>query len=357
MRIVLFLSFSALISWSQPAPEIPSGIIRRLERALESERVAQKIVGMSVAVGHRGALRYSGGFGLSDLENGYPARPDTIYRLGSISKTITAVAALQLYDRGRLDLDSPVQRYVPAFPRKPWTITLREVLGHFAGIRHYKGDEMMSTRYYANIADGLKFFSGDALEHEPGTKYLYTTHGFTLVGAAVENAAGQRFVDYVSSRVFALSGMDTAREDSVYAIIRNRARGYSQGSNGEIINSGLADTSYKVPGGGFVGSAVDVARFGMALDGGLLLKRDTYRLMTTSQKTTDGKETGYGMGISLTLFEGKKAYSHSGSQQATRTVFAIFPEEQFVVAILTNSEHADYKKLMDAAVKVLIPGP
>lgn len=355
MRFVFLILASVLTAWSQPAPEISSGVIRRLERAMEAERIAQKIVGMSIAVGHHGSLRYSGGLGLSDLENGYPSRPDTIYRLGSISKTITAVAALQLYERGRLDLDSPVQRYVPAFPRKAWPITLREVLGHLAGIRHYKGDEMSSTRYYPNIADGLKFFANDPLEHEPGSKYLYSTHGFTLVGAAIENASGQRFVDYVTSRIFSPTGMDTAREDSVYAIIHNRTRGYALGNNGEIINSGLADTSYKVPGGGFVGSAVDIARFAMALDGGPLLKRDTYHLMTMSQKTSDGKETGYGMGMSLTFFEGKKAYSHSGSQQATRTVFAIFPEEQFVIAILTNSEHADYKKLMDAAVRVLIP--
>lgn len=353
MRTILLFAVFSILGWSQAALEISPSTIRRLERALEAERAAQKVVGMSVAVGHHGALRYAGGFGLADLENGYPARPDTVYRFGSISKTITAVAALSLHERGKLDLDAPIQKYVPAFPKKAFPITLRELMGHLAGIRHYKGDEMLSTRYYPNIADGLRFFAGDPMEHEPGSKYLYTTHGFTLVGAAIEKAAGQRFVDFVSSQVLAPAGMDNAREDSVYAIVRNRSRGYSLG-NGEIINAGLADTSFKVPGGGFIGTAIDVAQFGMALDGGRLLKRDTYRLMTTSQKTTDGKETGYGMGISLTLFEGKKAYSHSGSQQGTRTVFAIFPEEQFVVAILTNSEHADYKKLMDAAVRVLM---
>ena len=353
MRTLLQLSVFSVLGWSQAALEISPSTIRRLERALEAERVAQKVVGMSVAVGHKGALRYSGGFGLADFENGYPARPDSVYRFGSISKTITAVAALELYDRGKLDLDLPIQKYVPSYPKKAFPITLRELMGHLAGIRHYKGDEMMSTRYFPNVGDGIRFFAADPLEHEPGSKYLYSTHGFTLVGAAVEKAAGQRFVDFVSSQVFAQAGMDNAREDSVYAIVHNRTRGYAL-NNGEVINAGLADTSYKVPGGGFIGTAVDVAQFGMALEAGHLLKRDTYRLMTTSQKTTDGKETGYGMGISLTFFEGKKAYAHSGSQQGTRTVFAIFPEEQFVIAILTNSEHADYKKLMDAAVRVLM---
>ncbi len=353
MRIILLLPVFCLLCWSQAASEISPTTIRRLERALEAERSAQKVVGMSVAVGHHGALRYSSGFGLSDLENGYPARPDSVYRFGSISKTITAVAALELYDRGKLDLDVPIQRYVPAFPKKAFPVTLRELLGHLAGIRHYKGDEMLSTRYYPNVADGLRLFAGDPLEHEPGSKYLYTTHGFTLVGAAVEKAAGQRFVDFISAQVFAPANMDNARDDSVYAIVHNRARGYAF-ANGEVINAGLADTSYKVPGGGFIGTAIDVAQFGMALDAGRLLKRETYRLMTTSQKTTDGKETGYGMGISLTLFEGRKAFAHSGSQQGARSVFAIFPEEQFVIAILTNSEHADYTKLMDTAVRALM---
>ena len=354
MRRFLFYFLSAIALWSQPVPEISTATIRRLERALETERVAEKVVGMSVAVAHRGALRYANGFGMADLENSLPARPDTIYRLGSISKTISAVAALQLFERGRIDLDAPVQRYVPTFPQKPWPISLRQILGHLGGIRHYKGDEMMSTRYYSNLSDGIRFFANDPLEHEPGSKYLYATHGFTLVGAAVETAGAQRFVDYVSTRIFSRAGMDTAREDSVYAVIRNRTRGYALGTNGEVLNAGLADTSYKVPGGGFVASAIDVMQFGVALDAGRLMKRETYRLMTATQKTTEGRETGYGMGISLTMFEGKKAYSHSGSQQGCRTVFAIFPEEQFVIAILTNSEHADYKKLMEAAVHVLM---
>ena len=85
------------------------------------------------------------------------------------------------------------------------------------------------------------------------------------------------------------------------------------------------------------------------------MKRETYKLMTTSQKTTDTKETGYGMGISLSLYAGKRAYTHSGSQQGCRTVFAIFPEERYVIAILTNSEHADYRKLIESAVRILMP--
>ena len=353
-RAAAIVVFAAATAWAQPA-ELSSNAIRRLEHALEAERMAQKVVGMSVAVAHRGSMRYTNGFGLADLENGLAARPDTVYRLGSISKTITAVAALQLHDRGRLDLEAPIQKYVPAFPQKQWPVSTRELLGHLGGIRHYKGEEMLSTRFYASVAEGLKFFAEDPLEHEPGTKYLYTTHGFTLVGAAVEAASGQRFAEYVNAHIFNPTGMDRAREDSVYAIIHNRSKGYMQDKDGVVLNAGLADTSYKVPGGGFVATAADIARFGMALERGSLLKPQTYKLMMTSQKTSDGKETGYGMGISLSLYAGKRAYTHSGSQQGCRTVFAIFPDERYVIAILTNSEHADYRKLIETAVRVLMP--
>ena len=354
-RIAAVAVFSVLTAWAQPAAEISTSAMRRMEHALEAERVAQKVVGMSVAVSHRGALRYTNGFGLADLENGLSARPDTVYRLGSISKTISAVAALQLFERGRLDLDVPIQKYVPSFPHKPWPVSTRQLLGHLGGIRAYKGDEILSTRHYSNVMDGVKFFADEPLEHEPGTKYLYTTHGFSLVGAAVEVAAGQRFIDYVNANIFNPAGMDHARDDNVYDIIRNRTSGYMLGKDGVVQNAGLADTSYKVPGGGFVATAEDIVRFGVALDRGSLLKRETYKLMTTSQKTADGKETGYGMGISLSLYAGKRAYTHSGSQQGCRTVFAIFPDERYVIAILTNSEHADYRKLIEAAVRVLMP--
>src|ERR1700738_94948 len=109
----------------------------QIEKAVSAFMAANSVPGVSVAVVQNGQPVWSAGFGMADLENSSPATSSTLFRLGSISKPITAVAVLQLYERGKLDLDAPVQEYCPAFPKKEWPITARELLGHLGGIRHY----------------------------------------------------------------------------------------------------------------------------------------------------------------------------------------------------------------------------
>ena len=114
----------------------------KIESTISEFMAASKAPGISAAVVQNGALVWSAGFGMADLENSVPATSQTLYRLGSVSKSITATAAMELWEQGKLDLDSPVQRYCPAFPQKPWPITTRELLGHLGGIRYYHVPEI-----------------------------------------------------------------------------------------------------------------------------------------------------------------------------------------------------------------------
>ena len=164
---------------------------------------------------------------MADVENFVPMTPMTTIRLGSISKPITAIAVMQLVEQGKMDLDGEIQRYVPSFPKKQWPVTIRELLGHLGAVRHYQGDdEEGSTRHYTDRTEPLKIFAGDPLLFEPGTRFSYTTYGFNLLGAAVENASGEKFLDYLQAHIFQPAGMDHIRDDNVYAIIPHRARGY-----------------------------------------------------------------------------------------------------------------------------------
>src|SRR5439155_19056924 len=177
----LFLLFPAPpLAPAQERFGIPPATVDAVERAISSEMSRQTIPGLSAAIAASGKIAWGGGFGMSDLENFVPAKASTVYRLGSISKPITAVAAMQLVERGKLDLDAAIQIYVPSFPKKPWPITVRQLLGHLSGIRHYRGNEIESTRHYASLVEGLAIFKDDPLLFEPGTKYSYTTYGYSL---------------------------------------------------------------------------------------------------------------------------------------------------------------------------------
>jgi CubicO group peptidase (beta-lactamase class C family) len=188
-----------------PAPAqgaLPPGSIAIAQARIEAAMEKLGVPGVAVAVVAREQLVWSAAFGEADVENDVPVRTDTMFRLASVSKPITATAVLQLVERGRLDLDAPVQRYVPSFPDKPWPVTPRLLLAHLGGVRHYREGEFSSTRRYAGATDALHIFAADPLAHEPGTRFLYTSYGYNLLGCAVEGASGQSFLDYVRANVF-----------------------------------------------------------------------------------------------------------------------------------------------------------
>ncbi len=330
---------------------LPAAKIQEIEAAIKEEMSKQGIPGISVAVVSEGRVRWSSGYGMADVENNVAANAETVYRLGSISKSLTAVAVMQLAEGGKLDLDAPVQKFCAAFPAKQWPVTTRQILGHLSGIRHYKSDEEFnSTRLYASVGEGLSMFKDDPLLHEPGTKYSYTTFGYSVLGCAVEGAAGSKFADYVREHVLKPAGMERARVDSVAEIIPHRAQGYRRDPRTkELRNSPLADNSYKVPGGGFVSTAGDLAKFAAALQADALLKAETKEQMFTRQKTRDGKETSYGLGFGVGTWNGQRMVGHSGAQQRVSTFLHILPERGAAVVLMVNLEDA---KLGDLAIRI-----
>jgi CubicO group peptidase (beta-lactamase class C family) len=332
---------------SQTVPSPPKDIaVRDATMAYMRET---GVVGCSVAIAEKGRIVYSSGFGFADLENPAEARPETLFRLASISKPITAVAVMKLVERGLVDLKSDIRQYVPEFPDKGQVITVEQVLNHTSGIRHYKGDEFASTKRYDSVLDSLKIFQDDPLVHVPGQAYTYTTYGYTLLARLIENVSKVPFPDFVRDEVFLPAGMAASRVDDATAIIPNRAKGYREGPDKKAINSNFADTSYKWAGGGMLSTAPDMARFGISLLAGTLLSRDSVARMWTTASLPDGRLTRYGLGFHVNQLEGRRLISHTGSQQGTQTAMLIFPEEQVVIVVLTNYES---HRAMDLARRI-----
>jgi CubicO group peptidase (beta-lactamase class C family) len=333
-----------------------------MEAAISRFMAASSTPGVSVAVVENGAETWAAGFGTADLEELVPATSHTLYRLASISKPLTATAAMLLWQQGKLDLDAPVQKYCPAFPEKDTPITTRELLGHLGGIRHYKDGpddlEGGNTRHFLNpIQGGIDFFKNDPLVAKPGAEFHYSTQGFTLVGCAIEGASGQSYVDYVRQNVLMPAGMKHTVVDDRFAIIPFRTRFYSKDASGAIANADFLDSSYKIPGGGWLSSADDMAEFEAALLNDQLLARPTRDLMWTPQKPADGKENlyalGWGTGTALGVFD----VEHAGGQQGTSTFCMIIPERRAGVVVLVNLEGADAGRLATELVRILLNLP
>jgi CubicO group peptidase (beta-lactamase class C family) len=321
-----------------PVADLPAAKAEAIEAAITATMTKAGIPGASVAIAVGGRLRFAQGYGHADLENGVPAKASTMYRLASVAKPITAVAVLKLAEEGRLDLDAPIQRMAPAFAEKAWPVTARQLLGHLGGVRHYRDDEPTNTTPCASMECSLAFFKGDPLVVEPGTRFVYSTYGYSLLGAAVEGAAGRSYLEYLRQAVFDPAGMASIRPDEVRPLIPNRAQGYVRTEAGQVLNSDLADVSYKVPGGGLIATASDVARFGAALQAGSLVSRESLQAMLTPQRETAGRATGYGLGLNVATNGGRREAWHTGGQERVSTVVFLLPDEGASVAVLTNLE-------------------
>lgn len=297
--------------------------------------------GASITVIRNGRVIWSEGFGFADVEQQVKVTAETRFRVGSVSKPLTSIALGLLYEEGKLDLDSPVQRYVPGFPVKRWPITVRQVAGHLAGIRHYNDGEFENMLHYPTVDSGLSIFKNDSLLFEPGTRYSYSSYGWNLLSAVIEGASGQPFLDFMRTRVFGPAGMTHTGPEFADSLIPFRARFYTRGdSAGPVLNAQYVDNSYKWAGGGFLSTTEDLARFGQLLLDGKLLKPATRDLWWTSQKTTDGKETGYGIGWGTsTDSTGRVRIGHTGGSMGGTASLQIFPREKLVIALLVNSDY------------------
>jgi serine beta-lactamase-like protein LACTB len=332
-----------------------------LQAAVSRSMAANSVPGVSVAVVENDAVEWSAGFGTADLENFVPATSHALYRLGSISKSITATAALLLWQQGKLNLDAPVQQYCPAFPQKEAPVTPRELLGHLGGIRHYKGDsrddpEIGNTKHFINpIQGGLDLFKNDPLVAKRGAEFHYSTQGYTLVGCAIEGASGEDYVDYVREHILTPAGMIHTTVDNRFAIVPFRTRFYSKDKSGALTNADFLDSSYKIPGGGWLSSADDMAQFELAMLNDRLVARSTCDLMWTPLKPTDGKVDAYALGWGTGKNLGVLDVGHGGSQQGTSTFFMIVPERRAGVVVLINLEDVDASDLATELMKIVLP--
>lgn len=341
---------------------MPDEKIEAIERLLTEKMSEVRIPGLSVAVVHGGRLVWASGYGFADLENFVPATAKTVYRTASIGKALTATAVMQLVESGEIDLDVPIQRYCPAFPEKRWPITTRHLLGHTSGIRHYGGPneeaELFNTVRYENVEAPLEIFAADPLLFEPGTAHLYSTFGYDVLGCVLEGAAGLPFMQYMEERVFVPAGMSDTRDDDPRALIPRRAEGYVI-VDGELRNSRAVDMSSKLPAGGYVTTAVDLASFAVAVMSHELVSPETLDQMMTPVRLRDGEVVPLGLGWGLFPGEewlGSREAFHGGVTPQVSGMLYLLPERQTAVALFMNLESVSGRTALAAEIAGIVLG-
>lgn len=353
--LLIGLFFSSLL--------LSQSITEQADSKLHAFVEKTQVPGLSISISQKGQLVFSKGYGYTDLEKKTPVDPSkSMFRIGSVSKTLTAAGLAKLYEEGKVDLDAPIEKYVPIWPDKGSTITLRMLAGHLAGIRHYKGLEFLSNEYYEDAVDGLAIFINDPLINKPGTEYSYSSYGWNLISVAMENAAAPEasflsdvsFLSLMQSEVFDALNMDNTAPDYANKEIPNRVSFY-QFKDGKVVEAPYVDNSYKWAGGGFIGTTEDLCKFGQAHMNAGYLKQSTLDEWMKPQKTSNGKETGYGIGWSkYERPSGKTFYGHSGGSVGGITFFLIHQPSQTVLAITGNMDPLNYGGLQYELMEMFI---
>ena len=315
---------------------------RRLARAL---LVKEDVPALSVAAAVDGEIVWAEAFGVADVERRTPVTPRTRFRTGSVSKTLTAAAVALLYERGRIDLDAPIQTYVSAYPRKQWTITPRHLLGDVAGV------DGAPRGHCTSLDQALQAYAGEPIGFEPGTEYRFSTYGWILLSAAVEAAAKEPFATFMSRELFEPLGMDRTvlegeDEDpdivSLFPGIR---------SDIGLEDAPLADYACFFGAGRFLSTPSDLVRLGSAMMVPLkpdtttrrLLKPETITLFQTPLRLKSGASTGFALGWkvdSVPLAGAQlRVIRHRGNFRGGASSLSVFPDRGLVVAVTASAWH------------------
>jgi serine beta-lactamase-like protein LACTB, mitochondrial len=331
-----------------------SGAVSRRRSIERSRRLLADVLelypGSTVAVALDDQLVWSAGFGYANVRRQIPVTSTTQFRIDRVSEALTAAALLRLADEGRVDLDAPVQRYVPSFPDKGYPITPRLLAAHLAGIPAIPPERWAEQRHCAQPEDAVRSFASVPLSRIPGSRFLHSMPGYVLLSAVVASACGQDFVSCVQEKVLRPAGMTSTILDDPRSPAPHAATAYERGWFGMLTVVPAADNSCKWGGGGFVSTAEDLARFGMALLHGELVRRESAALFFSPQKTASGESTGYAMGWQVGVDGGgRRRLVQSGRTPGGRSVLVLVPEARLAVAVLANvnGEHLD-----DHALKI-----
>ena len=282
---------------------------------------------------------------MADLELAVPATPKQRFRLASVSKLVTTAVAARLVDQGKLDLDAPVRSFLPDYPEASAAITSRQILGHLSGIRHYQPKDYVDSwdsKHFDSVRASLIAFQNDPLLHAPGAREQYSTYAYTLLAAILEVAGGSTFPELIEREVAAPLGLATLTTDRRDIVLGGRVSFYDRSDRSPATveaayNASYLDPSYKWAGGGLVASAEDLVRFGAAhLEPGYI-SAPTLALLFTKQRTSADEELNVGLTWRIAADPaGRRIYHHSGSQEGSRSMLVVYPDERLVVALLSN---------------------
>lgn len=305
-------------------------------------------VGIVAAVRLGDGVTISDSEGLADMEWKVPLTVEGRFQVASVSKAMTAAVLLRLRDKGLIDLDAPIQRYLPDFPRpKSGELTLRLLAGHLGGIRHYRDGEKTGaflSRHFSTAREAVSVLGAQPYATSPGTEFRYSSYGYDVIAAAIEAVTGRPFAETLQKEVLVPLGLRETGIDDVRKVTHKRVRGYTYyypwftfSTSPVLLRVPEFDYSYNPGGGNLLSTATDLVRFGSAMSHPGFLSSDSFALMTTPV-VAGNAVSSWSFGWHLATDAAGRSYLHGeGSNPGFQANLVVFPQQRLAVAVLQNT--------------------
>ncbi len=328
-------------------PETPERLAARLERLVRAQQREKRMPSISAAVLRDGELIWETAVGAANVESGIEATPDTQYRIGSITKTFTAAAIMQLRDAGKLDLEDTLDRHVDGAAHAP---SIRRLLSHVSGLQRETQDDSWLSLRFAKPDDLLETLAQAELVLPSGARFHYSNLAFALLGIVVERVSGLPYQDYVRERLFEPVGLTRV----TFEPTPPAARGYLGQPYADGVWDAIdVDTGAWAAAGQLWGTAGDICRWGafLADPEESVLASSSAEEMRTVQAIADHERwlSAYGLGLGLSRDGDRILAGHGGSMPGFIAVLAFSAKEKVAAAALTNESEADLERARDSA--------
>ena len=279
-------------------------------------------------------------YGLADVAKGVAMQPETVMRLGSITKQFTSTAILMLAEEGKLSLSDPITKFLPDYPTRGKTITIEHLLTHTSGIANYNAKRAWRSQAAEVIGVGpmIESFKNDPADFDPGTQYAYTNSGYFLLGAIIEKISGLTYPQFLQQRIFAPLGMTHTGYEGVHTVPGMRAVGYTPSMWGGYSTAAAISMSQAYAAGALMSNIDDMAKWDAAITSGKLLQPAMWRQAITPYTLSTGKPTSYGYGWETSKVRDAQQIGHGGDIHGFSAYALRLPEQKVYVALLSNAD-------------------
>ncbi|MEL7534322.1 MAG: serine hydrolase domain-containing protein [Bacteroidota bacterium] len=311
----------------------------QLQQILDQDFVDGQFAGVvaAYAIGDQQVIVAAG---QQDLEAQIPFETQSLNRIASIAKSMTAVAVLQLYEQGLIELDEPIASYLPNYPQRDANrISVRHLLQHSSGIGAYKSaKETESKKEFSSLSDAAAIFQDRDLVDEPGNAEHYTTYGYVVLGMIIEVVSGQTYEEYMQANIWDKADMKNTGVEHWGTAYENKSKLYHKKKRGRIRLADPNNLSNRVPGGGLYSTAEDLLKFGQAVLTDRLISESTFALMMENPGLPhEGNPYGMGWFLYGENPELGPVYGHTGGQTGCSSVLLIMPEKEAVIIVMSNT--------------------